>query len=721
MKIEELRNFGIDENLISKLKERGIDKLYDYQEECLKFIDKSYIISAPTNSGKTLLAILSIAKELAKGNKVVYCVPLVALANEKFEEFKKLFDKYKVAISVGDYDSADDFLAYYDIIITTYEKLDSLIRHEAFWLKQVSLIIIDEIHMINDFSRGPTLEFLIMKLRKVTKAKIVGLSATIENVDEIANWLNSIFYKTDFRPVKLYEGVLLRDYIYLNNYKRIKLKGSEIEGLVKTILEKNKQILIFTSTRKEAESLAKRLSNITKEYLKEDPSQYSKEVLNVLENPTEQCKKLAELIKFGIAFHHAGLLYRQRKIVEDLFRNKKLKVLVSTTTLSMGLNLPSFCVLIVNYKRFDGIRKDYISNIEYKQMVGRAGRIPYDKFGIGLLYAKTEAEAKMLFERYIFGSLEKIISKIGNEVVLRSQILSLISSNFVSNEKELIDFLKTSFFYLQTKNKTFLESKSKEILKLLKQWKFIEKKENKLIATRIGKRVSELYIDPLSAKILIDGIEKIDENTKEIYIFQLIASTTEMKYLVNVRESEYEKLLSFYYSNIGKFLIEIPSEFDLDFEFFLPTFKLALILDAWINEKNEDEILKEFKVTPGELRGILEIADWMLYSLHELALLLGKMNILKKIKKLRIRTKYGIKEELIPLIRIEGIGKVRARKLYNYGIKSIEQLRKIPLATLAIILGPRIAENVKRIVGDEKLLNQKILKDLKIDYKEIES
>jgi len=111
----------------------------------------------------------------------------------------------------------------------------------------------------------------------------------------------------------------------------------------------------------------------------------------------------------------------------------------------------------------------------------------------------------------------------------------------------------------------------------------------------------------------------------------------------------------------------------------------------------------------------------MLYSLHELALLLGKMNILKKIKKLRIRTKYGIKEELIPLIRIEGIGKVRARKLYNYGIKTIEQLRKIPLATLAIILGPKIAENVKRIVGDENLLNQKILKDLKIDYREIES
>ncbi|MFH7903110.1 MAG: DEAD/DEAH box helicase [Candidatus Aenigmatarchaeota archaeon] len=721
MKIEDLINFKIDFSIINSLKQKGINELYEYQKECLKFIDSSYIISAPTNSGKTLLAILSIAKELEKNNKVIYCVPLVALANEKFEEFKNIFKNYKVAISVGDYDSADEFLIYYDIIITTYEKLDSLIRHEANWISQVGLIIIDEIHLLNDFHRGPTLEFLIMKIKKIIpNIKIIGLSATIKNVEEIANWLNINFYKTDFRPVNLYEGVLLNNYIYLNNYKKIKLKENGIEGLIKTVLDKNKQILIFCSTRKEAENLAKKLSEITKKYVREDLSHFSKEILNALEVPTEQCRKLSELLKNGIAFHHAGLVYKQRKIIEDLFRNKKIKVLVSTTTLSMGLNLPSFCVLIANYKRFESGKKEFISNIEYKQMVGRAGRIPYDKFGIGLLFAKTKAEAKMLFNRYIFGDLEEIISKIGNEVILRSQILSLISSNFVKNEKELVEFLKTSFFYYQTKNKKFLETKSKEIIKLLKNWKFIEEKEKELRATRIGKRVSELYIDPLSAKILIDGIQKINEETKEILIFQLISSTTEMKFLVNVRDKEYEKLLNFYYSNLGKFLIEIPNEFDLEFEYFLPTFKLSLILDSWINEKNEDEILKEFKITPGELRGILEIADWMLYSLHELALLLGKLEILKKIKKLRIRVKYGIKEELIPLIRIEGIGKIRARKLYNYGIKTIEQLRKIPLATLSLILGPKIAEKVKNIVGDEKLLNQKILKDLKIDYRELE-
>lgn len=722
MKIDELIAFGIPEKIINEFKKRKIFSLYEYQKDCLKLIDKSYVISAPTNSGKTLLAILSIIKELERGGKIIYCTPLVALANEKYEEFKSFFKEYKVAISVGDYDSSDDFLSYYDIIVATYEKLDSLIRHRASWIIQVGLIIFDEIHLLTDFNRGSTIEFLIMKLKKLLpNVRIIGLSATIENVDEIANWLKIDFYKTNFRPIELYEGVLLNNIIYLNNNKKIKLKDHGIGGLVKTLLEKNKQILIFCLTRKEAESLAKKLSEITKYYIKDELSQYSKEILNVLENPTEQCKKLADLIKKGIAFHHAGLLYKQRKIIEELFRDKKIKVLVSTTTLSMGLNLPTFCVLITNYRRFGSFKKDFISNIEYKQMVGRAGRVPYDKFGIGLIYAKTKAEAKILFERYIFGELEKIISKIGNEVILRSQILSLIASDFIETEKELIDFLKTSFFFFQTKNKNFLEKKSKEILEMLEKWNFIKKEKNYLKATNLGKRISELYIDPLSANILIEGIKNINNDTEEKMILHLISNTTEMKFLINYRDREYEKLLEFYYLNLNKFLIKIPSEFDLDFEFFLPSLKLTLVLDSWINEKNEEEIFREFKITPGELRGILEIADWMLYSLQELSLLLGKIQILKKIKKLRIRIKYGIKEELIPLIRIESIGKVRARKLYSYGIKSIEQLKNIPTATLALILGQKTAEKIKSIISNEKLLNQKILKDLKFEYKEIEN
>jgi helicase len=192
-----------------------------------------------------------------------------------------------------------------------------------------------------------------------------------------------------------------------------------------------------------------------------------------------------------------------------------------------------------------------------------------------------------------------------------------------------------------------------------------------------------------------------------------------MKFLLNVREREYEKIMNFYYLNKDKFLIEMPEEYEIDFEFILPSLKIAIVLNDWINEASEDEILKKHYVTPGEMRSILEIADWILYSLHELALLMGKMNVLREIKKLRIRVKYGIKEELLPLIRLEGIGRARARKLYNHGIKSIEILRKIPIQTLSLIIGPKIAEKIKEQVSNEDL-NQKILKEFGFKYEEIE-
>ncbi|MEM0480869.1 MAG: DEAD/DEAH box helicase [Candidatus Aenigmatarchaeota archaeon] len=712
MDVNELHLFGISRKTIEKIGKK-IKKLYPFQEEALKngLLENSYVISAPTNSGKTLLAILAIDKVLQENKKVVYIVPLVSLANEKYEELKEIFEDKKVAISVGDYDSSDPFLAFYDIIVCTSEKLDSLIRHEASWIKDVGLFVIDEIHLLNDFSRGPTLEFLIAKLKELTNAKFLALSATIKNIEEIAKWLKAKYLITDFRPVKLYEGVLFSNKIYLNNFKKIKLNSKSLEEFVEFILSKNKQVLIFVSTRKEAEALAKRLSEITKKFAESDLNEISKEVLNVLEVPTEQCKLLSELVKRAIAFHHAGLLYKQRKIIEDAFKNKKLKVIVSTTTLSMGLNLPAFCVIIANYKRY----REEISVLEYKQMVGRAGRVPYDNFGLGLIYAKTPLEAKKLFRKYVAGEIEEITSKIGNEIILRSQILSLIANNFCNNEKSLEKFFKKTFFFVQTKNLRYLREKIKEIIKLLDNWNFIIKKEN-YETTRIGKRVSELYIDPLSAKILLDGLENLK---KDISFLILISLTTEMKFLLNVKEKEYEKIIKFYYENKQFFPIKAPEEYEIEFEYILPSLKVSMILFDWINELSEDEIMKKYGVTPGELRNIVEIADWILYSLHELALLKGKMEILKEIKKMRIRVKYGIKEELLPLIRLEGIGRARARKLYLHGIKSIETLRKIPYQTLAIIIGPKIAEKIKKQVSEEDL-NQKILKEFGFKFEEVE-
>lgn len=168
------------------------------------------LVCTPTASGKTLIAEMAAAKAILEGKgKAIYIVPLVALASEKAKEFKRKYEGlFKVALSVGDFDSSDPHLMDYDLILCTAEKLDSLIRHHAPWLRFVSVVIVDEVHLLNDVSRGPTLEILITLLKKILpQVQVIALSATIGNPQELAAWLGAALVKDDWRPVPLHKGV----------------------------------------------------------------------------------------------------------------------------------------------------------------------------------------------------------------------------------------------------------------------------------------------------------------------------------------------------------------------------------------------------------------------------------------------------------------------------------------------------------------------------------
>lgn len=194
---------------------KDISELRPCQEKAVKhglLERKNLLVCTPTASGKTLVAELAAVSSIAKGEgKAVYIVPLKALASEKFKDFKKRYGSImKVALSIGDTDSADPYLAGYDFIITTSEKLDSLIRHQSDWIRSISTVVIDEIHLMNDPGRGPTLEILITILRKLLpKAQIIALSATIGNPKELAAWLGAKLVADSWRPVKLHQGIYL--------------------------------------------------------------------------------------------------------------------------------------------------------------------------------------------------------------------------------------------------------------------------------------------------------------------------------------------------------------------------------------------------------------------------------------------------------------------------------------------------------------------------------
>jgi helicase len=195
------------------LTKQGIKEFRPSQKKAIEaglLQGKNLLVCTPTASGKTLIAEMASVKAILEGKgKAIYIVPLVALASEKAKEFKRRYDGLlKVALSVGDFDSSDPHLMDYDLIICTAEKLDSLIRHHAPWLRFVSTVVIDEVHLLNDVGRGPTLEILITLLKKLLpRVQLIGLSATIGNPEELAAWLGAALVKDDWRPVPLHKGV----------------------------------------------------------------------------------------------------------------------------------------------------------------------------------------------------------------------------------------------------------------------------------------------------------------------------------------------------------------------------------------------------------------------------------------------------------------------------------------------------------------------------------
>ena len=212
MNLTDLKN-KIPDKIIEILTQEKITELRPAQEKAINaglLEDKNLLICTPTASGKTLIAELAATKTIIEQHKkAVYIVPLIALANEKTKEFKKKYSStFNITLTTGEMDNSEQRLSNYDLIICTAEKLDSITRHKTSWLNEIKLVIIDEIHLLNDISRGPTLEILITLLRQITPtAQIIGLSATIGNPQELAQWLNAELVQDNWRPVPLHKGI----------------------------------------------------------------------------------------------------------------------------------------------------------------------------------------------------------------------------------------------------------------------------------------------------------------------------------------------------------------------------------------------------------------------------------------------------------------------------------------------------------------------------------
>ncbi|MCD6474065.1 MAG: DEAD/DEAH box helicase [Thermoplasmata archaeon] len=697
MKLEEL---CVNEDIIKILKKKGIEELYPPQAEALPYAlnGENILLAIPTAAGKSLVAYITIVETALKGYKSIYIVPLKALAREKYEDllaFEEL--GIKVGISTGDLQSKGSHLGRYDIVVCTSEKADSLLRHNAEWLYDVKVVVADEIHLLNDVSRGPTLEVIIARFRTMHDVQIIGLSATIKNADEIAEWLDAKLIASNWRPVPLKEGVLFGRKIYFPDGSEATIKNARIEGLLEDVLASNGQALIFVNTRRVAQSNAERLRSITANFLKEKEKQELEKIAkNVEKEDNMLAKKLASCIRDGIAFHHAGLSNRAREAVEKSFKKGMIKCIVATPTLAAGINIPARRVIIKNLWRYSelegGMRP--IPVMEIKQMMGRAGRPGYDEYGEAILIARNKMEKERIWDDYIMADVEPIYSKLANEAALRMHILAIIATNFAITWDEILQFMEKTFYVHQLG--MLPEEKIWEIIDFLEINEFIESVGERWQATLFGKATTNLYIDPLSAlqmkKALLAGIGS------DFAYLHAISATPDMRCIYASYKDEWieEKIEQ------EEFLLPTPSPYEPAYEFFMAEVKTACLLEDWINEKKEDEMIVKYNVGPGDIHAKVETAEWLLYAMKELARLFN-FKAVPKLAKLRLRVKYGCKEELLSLTKLKGIGRVRARQLYKHGFKNIATLRKANVETLATIpsIGKKIAESIKRQVGYE--------------------
>ena len=728
MKLEEL---NLDQRIIEILKKHGILEFYPPQAEALPYALKAenLVLSIPTASGKSLVAYLAIVNRLLnEGGKALYVVPLKALAREKYEELQ-LFEKLglKVGISTGDLDDSDPRLARFDIIVCTSEKADSLLRHRVNWMNKIKVLVIDEIHLIHDPSRGPTLEVIISHFKALNpKTQIIALSATIKNATELSIWLESKLIKSDWRPVPLREGVFYKNEIKFDDGKTVVIEASEktpLEKLVENSVINKGQVLIFVNTRKSTISVANKLSSVIENNLDKIDKKNLKELIDSfkgeLPEQTSVDKKLFYCLEKGVAFHNAGLSSIQRRIVEKGFKNRIIKCIVATPTLAAGVNIPAQRVVIRDLWRYDpNFGMHPIPILEYKQQAGRAGRPRYDKFGEAITIAKNEEQKEEIFNRYILGDTEPIFSKLGNQSALRTHLLASISSDFVDSIEGIYKFIDSTFYAHQSDVFT-LRDNIDEAIDFLVSSGFIERiNKDQFMSTLFGKRTSSLYIDPLSALILKKALEKscVGETTT-LSLLHAVCSTPDVRslYLRSTDiwvEEKAEK-------HKGKFLVEQPVVSNEEYEWFLSDLKTASLVEDWIEEVNEDYIITKFDVGSGDIYNIIETVQWILHATREFARMYN-FNCLSEINDLSARVQYGCKKELLNLVALKGIGRFRARALFNEGFKTINELRGIPVKRLAQIkgIGEGVAKSIKSqigesIDGEERELSEFVVKKKK--------
>ncbi|RLM50762.1 ATP-dependent DNA helicase [Halorubrum sp. Atlit-28R] len=772
---------GLPAGVGEALEAEGVAELYPPQEAAVDAgvtDGESLVAAVPTASGKTLIAELAMLSSVERGGKALYIVPLRALASEKKAEFERWEDHgVTVGVSTGNYDSDGEWLASRDVIVATSEKVDSLIRNGAPWIDDLTCVVSDEVHLVDDSHRGPTLEVTLAKLRKVNPGlQTVALSATVGNADVIADWLDAELVESDWRPIALRTGVHFGNAINFDDgsQREVPVERGEDQTarLVADALDTEEDgqggsSLVFVNSRRNAESSARKLTDVTGPRLTGEERDRLRELAEEIRgvSDTDTSEDLADAVERGSAFHHAGLASEHRSLVEDAFRDRLIKCVSATPTLAAGVNTPARRVIVRDWRRYDGEFGGMkpLDVLEVHQMCGRAGRPGLDPYGEAVLLANSADTREELFDRYVWAEAEPVRSKLAAEPALRTHVLATVASGFAATRDGLLSFLDNTLYATQTDDEGRLAAVTDTVLDYLDVNGFVERDRDGgsegLAATGIGHTVSRLYLDPMSAAEILDGLRTVPDGADDggagdfvpadgaapgpdadaddagfttytrangdgnepaettesdagdgpavtpLGLYHLVSRTPDT-YQLYLKSGDREEYTEVCYEREAELLGDTPSEYeDVRFEDWLAALKTGRLLEDWANEVDEDRIAERYGVGPGDIRGKVDTAEWLLRAAETLARDVEGIDgdVVVQVREARKRLEYGVREELLDLAGVRNVGRKRARRLYEAGIESRADLRE---ADKAVVLGAlrgreRTAERILENAGRE--------------------
>ena len=723
MKMIELIRYDLPEEIVALWQREESDQLLPLQELAIKqhglFSNKNLLIQAPTSSGKTFIGEMAALQSAMRRKKVVYLVPLKALAEEKYRDFSAKYAAYglKVLLSTRDHREDDQALESGDfsIAVVVYEKMAQLLVRRPERMKELDLVIADELEILSDPERGGVVELLLTRVLQA-KRRLIGLSAVIGAADQLAKWLEADLVYFERRPVELRFGILYEGEFSYRTYNSGEegtetLSGGEEDNFwdillsnARILTEKGETCLVFVKTKQESRSGAAYLA----EQLDLPPAQQALETLEHLED-TRSRHYLKDILSAGIGFHNADLSPDERIIVEQAFRAGEVRVIVSTGTLAVGLNLPARNVFVAPEKwRYDPRLslpwKAPIQRSEYENMGGRAGRFGMGHaFGRSILIAQSPYDRETLWRRYVEGKREAIVPQLDREP-LENHVLRLVASRYCRNVKELQGFLGNTLTgkWIWAERFTLDEEEIRVRAAIHRCVDFgvlqIDS-EDRLEPTPLGIAIASKGISLNTAQVLENWLAANEHRcwTPLELLLQVASCEDGSITPVMLTSGEYEQ--SDYPGQIQQRLSELGVHWDtcgLDLKGKMlfeevRGLKTALVLDDWLAMVPLRELEEQYNTMAGQLLAAADQFSWIVDAVAALAEALGsRKSFTGSIQTLGRRLQYGVLAEVLPFcaLPIKSLTRNVVLAWHHAGILTPSEIAKKPDSVLREFLSP---------------------------------